>query len=120
METDTYLKSLTAEVERRRAADYQPTKESERMTPEKWSKETAALVRGFVERQVAPLRERIEQLEQRKTFFYRGTWSEHEQYDEDDFVTYQGSLWHCRETTRQRPGDGNVWQLAVKRGRDAR
>ena len=67
-----------------------------------------------------PLTARIAELEQRKGFNYRGLWSDHEQYGADDFATYNGSVWHCRETTRQRPGDGSAWTLAVKHGRDAR
>ncbi|HEY0941895.1 MAG TPA: hypothetical protein VGE08_17515 [Steroidobacter sp.] len=63
---------------------------------------------------------RIEALEQRKSFEYRGIYSEDEQYEPDDFVTHQGSMWHTNEPTRSRPGTpGSPWQLCVKRGRNA-
>ena len=55
-----------------------------------------------------------------RAFRYCGVWSEHQQYNANDFATHNGSVWHCRESTRQRPGDGNVWSLAVKRGKDGR
>lgn len=67
------------------------------------------------------LADRVEALEQRKSFEYRGVYSEDEQYEPDDFVTHDGSLWHTDQMTRSRPGTpGGPWQLCVKRGRDAR
>lgn len=69
------------------------------------------------------LEKRIAQLEKDladvKGFSYRGVWDEHSQYNADDFVTRHGSIFHCRRSTRSEP-PGPDWQLAVKRGRDAR
>jgi hypothetical protein len=68
---------------------------------------------------VLALATRVEALEQRKGFEYRGVYCEEEQYEPDDFVTHQGSMWHTDQITRSRPGTpGSPWQLCVKRGRD--
>jgi len=48
---------------------------------------------------------------------YRGQFRDTTPYEPGDAVTYAGSLWIARETTRTRPGDGvETWALAVKRG----
>jgi len=87
-------------------------------------KATARTMREQLEKrdaQIAALEKRLAALEARKGFAYRGVWSEDETYEPDDFVTHQGSLWHTDCETRERPGvPGSPWQLAVKRGRDAR
>ena len=42
-------------------------------------------------------------------------------YNANSFVTDRGSIWFCRQTTKERPGDGNTsWVLACKGGRDGR
>lgn len=51
---------------------------------------------------------------------YRGTWDEEEGYRKGDMVTAAGSLWVARSDAPGRPGDGEGWQLAVKRGRDGK
>ena len=51
---------------------------------------------------------------------YRGVWSADEAYREGQFATDHGSMWFCRETTRDRPGTSAAWVLAVKHGKDAR
>jgi hypothetical protein len=64
---------------------------------------------------------RITALEQRPMFRYCGTWSPNEKYDLNDFATDHGSLWHCQKASEgSRPGEGDAWQLAVKKGRDAK
>lgn len=64
---------------------------------------------------------RLTALEARqKAFRYRGTWRSDEQYDEGNFVTHAGSIWHCKHATHGKPGDSDAWQLAVKRGADGR
>ena len=75
----------------------------------------------------APLLKRIDQLEQHQMQLeqhqmkYRGVWAADEQYTAGNFCTDHGSLWHCNQTTRERPGgDGLAWTLAVKRGQDGR
>ncbi|MCZ8661447.1 phage portal protein [Escherichia albertii] len=43
-------------------------------------------------------------------------------YQPGDTVTWGGSLWHCNESTADKPGEigSKGWTLAAKRGRDAR
>jgi hypothetical protein len=77
----------------------------------------------YVREQLAPLKERIEQLEQTlQEFGYRGTWQEGIVYRAGNFVTLGGSLWHCNanETTSRPNTESSGWSLAVKRGRDGR
>jgi collagen type III alpha len=53
------------------------------------------------------------------TPIYRGVFTEGV-YEPGDMVTWAGSVWHCEESTTERPGDGRkAWTLAVKKGRDA-
>ena len=46
--------------------------------------------------------------------FYRGVWQAADQYNRGDLATYKGSIWHANESTRNAPGDGRAWSLAVK------
>lgn len=56
-----------------------------------------------------------------KSMIYRGVHADGEQYDVGNTCTFGGSLWHCNEATKSRPGDGSAaWTLAVKRGRDGK
>jgi hypothetical protein len=56
-----------------------------------------------------------------KSMQYRGIFAAGTPYDEGDTVTHGGSLWHCNQLTKDRPGEGAAaWTLAVKRGRDGR
>ncbi|QWY83564.1 putative portal protein [Rhizobium phage RHph_X2_26] len=50
---------------------------------------------------------------------YRDVFKSGQAYDENDAVTYGGSLWVAKRATEKAPGDGSPdWRLAVKRGRD--
>lgn len=49
-----------------------------------------------------------------------GVYKEGESYDAGDGVTWGGSYWIARQTTTQKPGDGDEWRLSVKRGRDGK
>ena len=72
-----------------------------------------------VKKATAPLKERIAQLEKQiEQRRYVGVWAVGT-YHEGNFVTYDGSIWHCNQETTQRPGSGPDWTLAVKHGRDA-
>nr|WP_279078520.1 phage gp6-like head-tail connector protein [Hafnia alvei] len=53
---------------------------------------------------------------------YRGVFRAEKDYHPGDTVTWGGSLWHCDEYTRDKPGDIDAkgWTLAAKRGRDGR
>lgn len=55
------------------------------------------------------------------TVIYRGVYRPGQEWDVGDAVSCGGSLWHCGKAgTRQTPGQGDDWQLMVKRGRDAK
>jgi hypothetical protein len=64
----------------------------------------------------------LAELRRRPTMRYCGVWRAEETYSVGDFVTRQGSLWHCWEHNMGVcPGSGNnAWQLAVQHGRDIR
>ncbi|MBB3410666.1 hypothetical protein FHT87_004598 [Rhizobium sp. BK316] len=47
----------------------------------------------------------------------RGVWREGE-HKSGDGVTWAGSYWICQRNTSSKPGVGDDWRLAVKRGRD--
>ena len=69
----------------------------------------------------APLLKRIEELERRPKMEYMGTWDANKQYEIGDVVTDHGSMFFCRQSTRERPGENNsCWKLCVKRGQDGR
>lgn len=51
---------------------------------------------------------------------YKGVYDEAQQYERGDCVTWGGSLYHCDESTTEKPGNGKGWTLAVKKGRDAK
>lgn len=56
-----------------------------------------------------------------KVAAYRGVWADGEVYTLGDFVTWGGSLWHSNSNeVKSKPGDGEDWTLAVKRGRDGK
>lgn len=50
---------------------------------------------------------------------YKKIYVDGREYGKGDFVTWAGSLWHCNEKTREKPGEGSeAWTLAAKKGRD--
>lgn len=51
---------------------------------------------------------------------YRDVFKEGAEYAEGDAVTFGGSLWICRETTTEKPGQSDAWRLSAKKGRDAK
>jgi hypothetical protein len=52
---------------------------------------------------------------------YCGIWSAETAYAKSSMITHDGSGWVARrDTAGKRPGDNDAWQLAIKRGRDAR
>jgi hypothetical protein len=71
---------------------------------------------------VAPLRRRIDELENRtKSFRYIGTWHDGTRYEAGNFITHDGSVWHCNFDTASRPGkDVGAWTLICKRGQDGK
>lgn len=82
-----------------------------------WTKEDIGWITDAVAEVIKPLIKRVEELEQRPVMNYAGVWGEGRQYNENDFVTHAGSVWHCRRSTRAKPGTcKDSWILAVKRG----
>ncbi|MFS1539311.1 MAG: hypothetical protein ACL7BU_12230 [Candidatus Phlomobacter fragariae] len=53
---------------------------------------------------------------------YCGVYRVGSTYQNGDIVTWGGSLWHCDEATKDKPGEHSSkgWTLIVKRGRDGR
>ena len=50
----------------------------------------------------------------------RGVYDSEKDYDRGDAVSSGGSLWIAqKDSPDHKPGDGDGWRLAVKRGRDA-
>lgn len=58
-----------------------------------------------------------EQVREFKTscIVYRGVWKEGT-FERGDVVTWDGSSWHCQQTTSDKPGT-NAWKMMVKQGR---
>lgn len=75
----------------------------------------AAAVRGIVGQMLA-----MEDRLAARGFPYKGTWQKSGEYSRGDFCTHDGSMWFCCADTRERPGAGDAWQLAVKAGRDGK
>lgn len=53
---------------------------------------------------------------------YRDVFKAGTEYQPGDTVTWGGSMWHCNESTKDKPGEtgSKGWTLAVKKGRDLR
>ena len=64
------------------------------------------------------LKRRISELESRPVVRYSGVWTPGRIYEPGEMVTFQGSVWSCKDATNTRP-PSDRWQLAVKRGKDA-
>ena len=70
----------------------------------------------------AALAKRIDALEarmvdiQERGIRYRGVFQRADDYQRGDVCTHAGSLWIATDATRQTPGKGSGWQLAVKGG----
>lgn len=67
------------------------------------------------------LLKRIEALEARPVMIDAGVFDDAKTYSPGSFVSYQGSGWAAQVKTKGvRPGDGTIWRLAVKKGRDGK
>jgi len=74
----------------------------------------------FMIGEIKALEDRLAELEKAPLAF-KGVHEEGRLYERNSVVTREGSMWVALRATQQRPGDGgDGWQLAVKRGRDAR
>jgi hypothetical protein len=80
--------------------------------------------RQQLERRIAEVENQVNELKaDRPTLAdaYKGTWqpSAFDAYERGAAVTFDGSLWLARSTTRTKPGTDDTWQMIVKRGKDA-
>lgn len=68
------------------------------------------------------LNQRIGAIEARGELAYCGVWQDAKGYRRGNFVTHKGALWHCNahetDAHDDAPGVSDVWQLAVKSGKD--
>ena len=96
----------------------------EKAKPKSWITTISYLIATIVEKQRAErvkLEKRIDALESlQKSFRYRGVYSGALYYDQGNFVTWQGSLFHCNKFTKALPGSSDDWSLCCKRGRDGK
>lgn len=90
----------------------------------------APVIVDSINKRMAPLLKRIEQLEkdnaqlaeQKLSAFadsYRGTWQPGP-HQRGAMVTWEGSLFLCWVDTEAKPGTNGDWRLVVKRGRDGK
>jgi hypothetical protein len=86
-----------------------------------------AAIKSYVTREldkrVAALEARIKRLEDEDrpaALAYGGTWKSGQESKKNFFYTDRGSIWFCKESTADRPGETNAFVLAVKAGRDGR
>lgn len=66
---------------------------------------------------VGKLSRRIEELEQRggdDVMSYAGVWESGAVYSKGEVVTHGGTIWYCHETTKDRPGTSEAWQMMAK------
>lgn len=125
----TYASHRGGVVRAARTTDYLDTlKDGETVETKGWQIVLAGLAeqsieqvddRTFVMRQVDTAGRVTEKRATLPVMIYRQIWREG-QYERGDTVTWGGSLWHCEETTREKPGTGKGWKLAVKRGADGK
>ena len=54
------------------------------------------------------------------TVIDRGVYRAGQEYAQGDGVTFGGSFWIAQKETGAKPGEGDDWRLAVKKGRDGR
>jgi hypothetical protein len=80
----------------------------------------AEIVGTVVMAAIKPLVARIRELES-NGLKYCGVYQGDQAYLRGSMVTHEGPGWVSRRDTKgERPGDCEAWQLAIKRGRDAR
>jgi hypothetical protein len=70
---------------------------------------------------IAALERDLKQAKAAPALTYKGPWRQGDETVPGEFVTYQGSLWHCNKKTMSRPSDDPAaYTLAVKSGRDGK
>jgi len=93
------------------------------ITQEAWD-HCFEVVKEYIDGLERDLRAEIAELKARPTMKYEGVWDPERVYTVGDFVTDDGSLWHCSDACvgvrPGNPGSSQAWRLAVKRGRDGK
>ena len=91
------------------------------MNGEELGERTAKIVREFVERQLAPLRDRIATLEARgaETMAFRGSFQAAQRYQRGDFVIADGAFFYAlraHDAGEPKPGDAGStgWTMIGK------
>jgi hypothetical protein len=98
------------------------------MADEQFEETLAREIAGIIREQIAPLRNRIDQLEREvvelrsKGITYSGVWQRAASYQHGQVVTFDGSMWAAVEAVgpNMQPGKSNAWQLCCRSGRDLR
>lgn len=54
------------------------------------------------------------------TVIDRGVYKQGKEYEQGDGVSFGGCFWIAQKETSGKPGEGDDWRLAVKKGRDAK
>jgi hypothetical protein len=84
-------------------------------------REFSGIKRREMEARIVALEQDREQLKtQLSNFKYCGTWNPNHIYAKGNSVTQRGSLWIALKDNGLEPGGNDAWQLAVKRGKDAK
>jgi hypothetical protein len=77
----------------------------------------AVEVKQAIQAATLPLKDGIARLEERGAVEYVGTWRANGDYHRGNFVTTNGSLWHCETSgTKSRPGTDSTWKMVIKQG----
>jgi hypothetical protein len=82
----------------------------------------APILKEHIAATIAPIVARLDKLEmQHADWKYVGVWSGDRQYSENNWCTYDGSVWHAqRDSKGAKPGDGDSWRLAIRRGQNGK
>jgi hypothetical protein len=80
------------------------------------------VIRESIAAAIAPLIARLDALEAtQRNWKYTGVWSSEREYAENNWCTYDGSLWCAlRAGKGAKPGDGDSWKLAVRKGQNGK
>jgi len=70
---------------------------------------------------IETLERQLKQAKAAPALTYKGPWRQGDETLPGEFVTFQGSVWHCNKKTMSRPSDNpGAYTLAVKAGRDGK
>lgn len=115
------VKRLAAEAAAARPTPQPVRPKSKRLVTQKDLLDTIELVAKCVADITGPLKRRIAELEARPAFDYTGLHVQGRSYRKGQGCTQGGSIWIAMKDYPAAPGTPDSgWQLAVKRGRDAR